>query len=103
MMDHPQFPKTLLKKMYQWIDKELQEERKEKWTDEQFYYKLRKKAWGQFKKECWELPEKIKAVLRKDLEKRFAFMYKELNVENTKKMVEKWVKPTSILSLNVFS
>lgn len=92
IMDHPKFPEKLLKKMYQWIDKELADERKEGQTDEQFHYQLRKKAWGQFKKECWSLPEEIKKPIRAALEKRFAFMFKELNVENTKEIVEKFVK-----------
>jgi len=92
MMDHPKFPKSLLKKMYQWIDEEFKDEKKKDQTNEQFHYKLRKKAWGQFKKECWQLSEDIRSALRKDLEKRFAFMYQELNVENTKKMVRKWIK-----------
>ncbi len=89
VMDHPKFPKELLKKMYDWLDKNKADERKEGQTDEQFHYKLRRKAWGPFKKECWSLPEEVRASIRADLEKRFAFMFKELNVENTKEMVEK--------------
>lgn len=92
IMDHPKFPQKLLQKMYQWIDEELTDERKKDQTDEQFHYKLRKKAWGQFKKECWSLSEKIKAPIRANLEKRFAFMFKKLNVENTEGVVEKFVK-----------
>jgi fructose/tagatose bisphosphate aldolase len=92
IMDHPKFPKKLLKKMYAWLDSELAGERQEGQTAEQFHYKLRKKAWGQFKKEGWSLSEKIKAPIRADLEKRFAFIFKELNVENTKETVEKFVK-----------
>jgi len=34
MMDHPRFPKELLKEMYSWLDKEKAEERKEDQTDE---------------------------------------------------------------------
>ncbi len=97
IMDHPKFPKKLLKRMYQWLDKDLADERKKGQTDEQFHYQLRKKAWGQFKKECWSLSEEIKKPIRADLEKRFAFMFRELNVENTKEMVEKFVKPAGFV------
>ncbi len=90
IMDHPKFPEKLLKQMYGWLDKELSDERKEGQTDKQFHYKLRKKAWGQFKKECWLLSEEIKKPIRTALEKRFAFMFKELNVENTKEIVGKF-------------
>lgn len=100
IMDHSKFPKDLLNKMYHWIDKELVNERKEGQTKEQFYYKLRKKAWGQFKKECWSLKEGVKTAIRKDLEKRFSFMFRELNVENTKEMVEKFIKPVKIYKNN---
>lgn len=92
IMDHPKFPKKLLKKMYQWLDKELVSERQEGQTDEQFHYQLRKKAWGQFKKECWSLPEETRVAIKADLEKRFSFMFQELNVENTQEMVEKYTQ-----------
>lgn len=96
VMDHSQFPQGLLNQMYEWIAKELADERKEGQTKEQFYYKLRKKAWGQFKKESWSLAEKIKAPIRSDLEKRFGFMFNQLNVENSQEMIAKFIKPVKI-------
>lgn len=92
IMDHAKFPKNLLKKMYQWMKKELGEERKEEWSKEQFYYKLRKKAWGAFKKDLWELSESVKKPIREALRKRFSSMFKELGVENSAAMVEKFIK-----------
>lgn len=92
IMDNSYFPKELLAKMYHWLDKELAGEKKEGQTKEQFHYKLRKKAWGQFKKECWLLPEKIKSVIRRDLEKRFSFLFKELGVNYSQDMIKKFVR-----------
>lgn len=92
IMDHPKFPADLLKRMYDWLDKALADKREEGQTDEQFHYKLRKEAWGQFKKECWSLPKEIKKPIMTALEKRFAFIFREVNVENTKEMIEKYVK-----------
>ena len=92
MMDHPRFPKELLKEMYAWLDKEKAEERKEDQTDEQFHYKLRKKAWGEFKKECWQIDKEARKEIREVLEKRFEFMFKELKVVNTEKMAKQWIK-----------
>lgn len=89
MMDHPKFPKNLLERMYQWLDKEKTDERKEGQTDEQFYYKLRKKAWGQFKKECWQIEAGAREEIRAALEERFEFLFKELKVVNTAAIVEK--------------
>ncbi len=91
IMDHPKFPKELIKEMYEWLDSTMKNERSQYQTDPQFYYKLRKKAWGQFKKECWSLSDDIKQSIMNSLEKRFAFMFKELNVNNTKEMVEKFI------------
>jgi hypothetical protein len=96
MMDHPKFPKGLLRKMYTWLDKNKQDERKESWTDEQFHYKLRKKAWGEFKKESWQIDEKMKREIRKSLKKRFEFMFKSLNVGDTHKWVKRFVKPPKV-------
>jgi len=91
MMDHELFPKSLLDKMYKWIDKNKADSRKKDQTDEQFHYKLRKKAWGQFKKDCWQIDEKIQKELKKALEKRFSFMFRELNVGNTKELVKDYI------------
>jgi fructose-bisphosphate aldolase, class II len=92
MMDHPRFPKELLKKMYQWLDAEKVDEKKEDQTAEQFHYKLRKKAWGKFKKECWEMDEEIKAEIREALVKRFKFMYQELKVVDSQELGERYIK-----------
>ena len=91
IMDHSLFPKQLLEKMYRWLNDNAADEQKKGQTNPQFYYKLRKKAWGQFKREIWNLPEEAKKQIKKDLTKRFEFLFKQLNVENTKKMVEKYI------------
>jgi fructose/tagatose bisphosphate aldolase len=92
MMDHPDFPKELLEKMYQWLDKEKIEEKKEDQTDEQFHYKLRKKAWGEYKKECWDIDEEIKASIREALVTRFKFMYEKLKVVNSEELGKTYIK-----------
>lgn len=91
IFDHPLFPRDLLTKMYRWLDENAAGERKPNWTDAQFHYQLRKKTWGPFKKECWSLPEKIKAAIRADLVQRFAFLFQQLNVENSQNLVAKFI------------
>jgi len=95
-MDHPRFPKKLLKEIYAWLDKEKVDERKEDWTKEQFHYKLRKKAWGKFKKDCWQIDEGAREEIRATLEKRFEFMFRQLNVVDTAGMVNKITKPFEV-------
>ncbi len=96
IMDHPLFPEKLLKSMYKWLDKNKSDERKKDQTEEQFHYKLRKKVWGEFKKESWSINEEIKREIRKSLEKRFTFMFKQLNVFNTRDLIEDVVCPQNI-------
>ncbi|MEA3355340.1 MAG: class II fructose-bisphosphate aldolase, partial [Patescibacteria group bacterium] len=96
VMDHNSFPEELLDKIYAWLDEEKKDERKEDQTDEQFHYKLRKKAWGKFKKECWAVEEDARREIRESLYKRFEFMFKELNVINTESLAKKWIKGMKI-------
>jgi len=92
MMDHKSFPKELLDKMYKWLDEEKKDERGKDQTDEQFHYKLRKKAWGRFKKECYLMDKEVKTEIREALIERLKFLYKELKVANTEKLAKKWIK-----------
>lgn len=96
MIDHASFPEKLRNKMYQWLDREKSGERKEGWTDDQFHYKLRKKAWGEFKKQCWSIDGRRRAAIRRSLEERFGFMFRELNVVGTRKLVDSVIKPVRI-------
>lgn len=91
ILDHPRFPKDLLEQMYLWLDQEKSEERKDGETDEQFHYSLRKKVWGKFKRECWEIAEEARIEIREALEKKFEFLFKELQVVNTEELAKKWL------------
>lgn len=65
-------------------------------TDEQFIYKTRKKSFGEFKKEFWDLPEEIKSAIGKELENEVAFLFDKLSVGNTREIVEKSVQAVAI-------
>jgi fructose/tagatose bisphosphate aldolase len=84
------FPNDLKQKMYTWLKTNLSNERKEGQTEEQFIYKTRKKAFGQFKKEIMALPQQIRDKIASEVEKQFEFLFKQLNVVNTKVLVEKY-------------
>ena len=93
LLDHPDLPENLRQEMYAYIEKHHSDERKEDQTNEQFHYKLRKKALGPFKQQLWDLPEKNRAAIRASLAERFSFFFKELNVVDTQKIVKQFVKP----------
>ncbi|MCX7945280.1 MAG: class II fructose-bisphosphate aldolase [Deltaproteobacteria bacterium] len=93
LLDSPNFPKELRDEMYRWLDKNAQDERKPNMTDEQFYYKSRKKVFGAFKKEIWNLPEDTKTKLASELEAKFDLIFKKLNIKDTYDKVNEFVKP----------
>ena len=92
IFDHPSLPESLRRRMYAWLDENAANERKPDDTDEQFYYKTRKKAIGPFKKDLWELPEDVRSAIAGDLERTFAFLFEQLNVNGTADLVDRTVK-----------
>ncbi len=96
LMDSPNFPADIKEKMYGWMKENLEGERKEGWTDEQFFAKLRKKAWGPYKKEILDIPEDTRAKLRSELQSKFEFLFDKLGAANSKELVDKHVKPVKV-------
>ena len=93
--DSPYFPKDLLEEIYKYLAVRYDEERKPDETDEQFLYKTRKKAFGDFKKQTWHLPESNQSEIMKELENRFSLIFHKLNVVNTVDLVDKYVSNPS--------
>jgi len=89
-------PEELKQEVYGWLKRELKGEWKEGWTENQFIYKTRKKAFGPFKKLFWDLPKEVKTPMLDALEEKFNFLFEQLNVLNTKGIVEKYVKPVKV-------
>ncbi|MCF7877566.1 MAG: aldolase, partial [Candidatus Omnitrophica bacterium] len=85
-------PLPLKEKIYSWLDKNFYKERQKDWTDDQFIYKLRKKALGPFKKEIYQLPADLKDKIKSVLKEEFSFLFDKLNLKNTKKIVNKYIK-----------
>ena len=92
VFDHPRLPEELRGRLKQWVAENAQGERKASDTDEQFYYKARKKAIGPFKQEFWGLPADTRDAIAADLEKTFAFLFAQLNVNGTMGLVDRFIK-----------
>ncbi len=90
--DSDDFPKDLREKAYDWIRKNMADEKKEGQTDEQFIYKSRKKALGPFKKEILGIPQDKRDRIAGELEEKFAFLFDKLNIKDTKPLVLRHVK-----------
>jgi fructose/tagatose bisphosphate aldolase len=89
MFDH--IPSALRGEMYAWLDANAKDERKATDTDEQFYYKARKKAIGPFKKQLWALPAEVRGTLGAAYDKKFAFLFEQLGIVGTRAIVEQFV------------
>jgi len=94
--DSSNFPKDLKEKIYDHLKNEMKSEWKEKDTEEQFIYKTRKKGFGPFKLEMWNLPAQTRNKLGAELEKQFTFLFDKLKVNSTQKIVAKYVQPIDV-------
>ena len=55
--------------IYAWLRDNAKDERKPTDTDEQFFYKTRKKALGPFKRRIWDVPDDAKQTLARAYER----------------------------------
>ena len=89
------FPADLKKSIYKWLRVNAADEAKKDETEEQFFYKTRKKALGPFKKEIMNLPQHTRDAIAGEIEKKFDFLFKQLNVVNTINSVREHVSISS--------
>ena len=76
-------PEELKKEIYAWLDINCAAERKEGQTNDQFYYKTRKKANGPFKEKIWKMEASAKKEVMRALEEEVRLILHELKMENT--------------------
>src|SRR5881396_1835243 len=93
VFDHPKLPADLRRELQEWVKAECKDEWKKGDTEEQFYYKSRKKAIGPFKRRMWDLPADVRGAIAADLEKNFAFLFEQLRVTGTRAITDRFVKP----------
>jgi len=90
--DSVNFPKDLLAKINKGIEDKYPGDRKTGESDVQFYYRNRKRSFGDFKKEIWDIPQPIMDKICGEIEDRFSFFFKKLNEVGTYKLVAKLIK-----------
>lgn len=94
MYDH--LPAALRAEIYAWLAVNAADERKPGDTDEQFFYKTRKKAFGPFKRQLWSLPAEVKASIAAAYDAKFTFLFENLGVKGTSAAVRRYVKGPAI-------
>ncbi len=85
-------PDALRAEMYDWLRENAKDERKATDTDEQFFYKTRKKAIGPFKRRVWELASGVKDRLAAAYDAKFHFLFTQLGISGTRSAVRQSVK-----------
>ena len=91
IFDSAHFPAKLLGEVRRHLDTKYATERKTGETEEQFIYKTRKRAFGDFKQELWHIPEPSLSRITGELEERLSVMFHKLNVINTRDLIRKHV------------
>ena len=89
--DSPYFPQELMQTINRHLLQQYSDERKSGDTEEQFLYKTRKKAFGDFKKETWDIPSDNLKGIGDALEERFTQLFQKLIVVDTVGLVKKYV------------
>jgi hypothetical protein len=90
LYDH--LPAELKAEIYAWLRENAKDERKSTDSDEQFFYKTRKKALGPFKRRFWDLPADVKERLAAAYDAKFTFLFTQLAVQGTRGAVERFVR-----------
>lgn len=96
IFDSEAFPATLRDEMYAYLAANHQNERKPDQTDAQFYYTTRKRAFGPFKRQLWDLPDETKQAIMAELEPTFSLIMRELGVAGSAALVDRIVKPVEV-------
>ncbi len=96
LFDHPALPRDFKDTMYAWLRENCKDEIKAGQTDEQFFYKTRKKALGPFKKQFYTLPASVRDALSAALEAKLDLLFGKLGVAGSRAAVERWVKPADV-------
>lgn len=82
--------------IYAYLDEHHAHERKPDMSDEQFYYKTRKRALGPFKERLWNMNPERRAAIASAWEAQFEKLFTLLGVAGTRKYVTEHIHPVPI-------
>jgi fructose/tagatose bisphosphate aldolase len=96
LYDHEQFPAELKAEIYAYLDKKSADERKPNQTDAQFYYTTRKRGFGPFKRQLWDMPEEQRVAIMSSLGETYSLIMQRLGVAGSAGLVDRVVKPAQV-------
>jgi fructose/tagatose bisphosphate aldolase len=91
-----EMPADLKSEIYAYLDKNHAHERKSGQTDEQFYYKTRKRALGEFKKKIWSISPDQLAKVNAAWEIQFRDLFDRLGMADTRQYVDQHIREVII-------
>ena len=95
-MLYDRLPVNLRQEMYAYLGANHSDERKPGMTDEQFYYKSRKRAIGPFKAHLWRMEAEKKEEISKAWEDQFHLLFQLLGLAGTRQYVDKTIKLVAV-------
>lgn len=90
VFDSKNLPKAFREEIYNWLSINCADEKKPDQTEEQFFYKSRKKGFGPFKEKWWTLP--AKDAIMSELAAQFEMMFKKLGIQDKANLIDKYIK-----------
>jgi len=91
-----ELPEDLKNEIYVYLDQNHAHERKEGQTDEQFYYKTRKRALGEFKNKIWGITSEQLACITIAWDQQFRDLFDRLGIADTRPYVDKFISPVLV-------
>jgi fructose/tagatose bisphosphate aldolase len=99
--DH--LPQGLKDEIYAHLAEHHADERKPEMTDAQFYYTTRKRGFGPFKEQFWNLPPEVKGTILEHLAERFGLLFDQLGVSGNADLVARYVRPVPVANTRSIS
>jgi fructose/tagatose bisphosphate aldolase len=94
---YDRLPDNLINEIHAYLDEHHNDERKPDQSDDQFYYKTRKRALGPFKQKIWSLPDNVIEQISAAWEEQFSFLFNQLNIAGTADLVDECTPVVPIL------
>ena len=98
IFEHATFPSDLKDEIYAYLSANHADERKAGQTDAQFFYGARKRAFGPFKRQIWDLPAETRDRIAGDLEASFSLLMQRLHVADSAELVDRFVPRVDVPS-----
>ena len=93
LLDHPALDANLRTEITAWLRANAADEAKPGDTDEQFFYRTRKKALGPFKQALWEAAGTLEILATQRA--KFESLFSQLGVRGSRALVERYVTEKS--------